>query len=444
MIFSNFKKNVHEFFWIGIGQLAAVLGSFVGVRVLTKYLVPEEYGRLALGLTIATLINQTLLGPLSNGVTRFFSPSLEKGELFHFFKDSRSILFKSSAIIILLFIPLIFYLFIYQNDFLIIITSSILFAMFTGFNAIISGIQNAARQRSIVALHQGIDPWLKFLVPVFLMIFFTNSSNTSMIGYAIASIIVFISQLFFFNKLYIKYDNLNTTINYEIEIKPNYKKQIIDFSWPISVFGIFTFLQLISDRWALKYFSSIEVVGLYAVLYQIGYYPLILITNVVGQYLSPILYQKAGDNSDPERIKYVNNIIWRISLFSLGLTNIAVLISYYYHSKIFLFFVDSSYSSISYLLPWVILGSGLFATSQILTINFMVEMKTKLIMKLKIITALLSVFMNIIGAYFYSINGIVIASILFPVLYILWVVLILKKDIINKFFYFDLCKCIPK
>ena len=59
--------------WILIGQGAAVLGSIVGVRVMTGLLNPAAYGELALGMTAATLVNQTILGPLLNGVSRFYA-----------------------------------------------------------------------------------------------------------------------------------------------------------------------------------------------------------------------------------------------------------------------------------------------------------------------------------------------------------------------------------
>ena len=427
MFFLNYKKITYEIFWIGFGHVVSVLGSFVGLRVLTKNLLPEDYGRLALGLTIATFITQIVFVPLSNGISRFFAPSQDRNDLYIFFNDTRSILIKYTIIIIIVYIPLFFYFILYENDWLIITTASLIFAIFTGYNSILGCIQNAARQRSIVALHQGIDPWIKFLAPVFLMLFFTKNSNTGMIGYAVASILVFLSQLVFFNKLYSK-------INIGNKSNSNYKKDIFNFSWPISVYGIFIFFQLISDRWSIKHFASIELVGLYTILYQIGYYPISLITNVIGQLISPIIYQKAGDNNDEKKINHVENLIWKISFIIFIFTILAFLVSYNYHMRIFLFFVDSKYTSISHLLPWMLLGAGLFSISQILTISFMVQMKTKLIMKLKIITAILGVIMNILGAYLYNINGIVIASILLPIIYIIWVVIILKKNILKVLF----------
>ena len=52
-------------------QAAAVAGALIGVRVLTGILPPAQYGELALGLTIATLVNQVIMAPLTGGFFRF-------------------------------------------------------------------------------------------------------------------------------------------------------------------------------------------------------------------------------------------------------------------------------------------------------------------------------------------------------------------------------------
>jgi len=59
------------------------------VRVLTGLLTSAEYGELALGMTLAILVGQTLFGPLGQGATRFYAPAVEKSALNVFFNNSR-------------------------------------------------------------------------------------------------------------------------------------------------------------------------------------------------------------------------------------------------------------------------------------------------------------------------------------------------------------------
>ena len=50
-------KAAKEISWITFGQVLVVLGGLVGVRILTNYLTPTQYGELSLGLSVGLLIN---------------------------------------------------------------------------------------------------------------------------------------------------------------------------------------------------------------------------------------------------------------------------------------------------------------------------------------------------------------------------------------------------
>ena len=62
-----------EVAWVVAGQAAAVVGSLALLRLLTTIMTPDEYGRLALGLTLAGLVGQAMTGGVANGIGRFRS-----------------------------------------------------------------------------------------------------------------------------------------------------------------------------------------------------------------------------------------------------------------------------------------------------------------------------------------------------------------------------------
>jgi O-antigen/teichoic acid export membrane protein len=78
---SRFSHLGKEFVWISIGQGAAVIGGLVGLRLLTNYLSPATFGEIALIMTLATLVNQLLFGPLAGAVLRFLAPAHEAGAI---------------------------------------------------------------------------------------------------------------------------------------------------------------------------------------------------------------------------------------------------------------------------------------------------------------------------------------------------------------------------
>ena len=415
------RRLSKEAFWIVLGQVMAVLGSFVGVRLLTELLDPAAYGELALGITVATLVNQTVFGPLSNGVTRFYAPAQEQGDLGGYLNAVRRLLLWATGVVLLLILQTVAGLLIAgQTKWISGAMAAFAFATFSGYSAILNGIQNAARQRSIVALHQGLESWTRFLVAAGLLVLLGATSTVAMSGFAMAVILVAGSQYVFFRKI--------APQNLAGEGGGNWRKQIWQFSWPISIFGIFTWAQLASDRWALGIFATTQEVGLYAVLFQLGYYPIAMVSGMATQFLAPIFYQRSGDASNNRRNANVNSMSRRLTRLSLALTGAAFLMTLLFHTQIFRIIVANKYASISHLLPWTLLAGGIFAAGQTIALNLMSQLKTHTMITAKIVTALLGVIFNFVGAYWYGTTGVVIAGILFSVSYFFWLVMLAKKE----------------
>lgn len=399
--------------WIVLGQGAAVLGALAGVRLLTELLAPAAYGELALGLTVAALVNQTVLGPLANGITRFYAPAQEQGDLGGYLRAVRRLTAAATAAIALL-IPLACaaLLLAGQARWIALAAAALVFAALSGGNAILNGIQNAARQRAIVALHQGMESWARVLVAAALLLWLGASSAVAMAGYALAVVLVLWSQYGFVRGI---------AHGRGAAAQPRrWQRQVWEYSWPISAFGAFTWLQLASDRWALELYTSTREVGTYAALFQLGYYPMSMASTMAMQFLAPIFYQRAGDASDRRRNADVDRLSWKLTGVSLGATAVAFALALLFHRQIFRILVASAYASVSHLLPWMLLAGGIFAAGQAIALNLMSQMRTQAMMGAKIATALAGVALNLAGAYWLGIDGIVLAAVLFSVLYFSW------------------------
>lgn len=402
-----------EAIWVVLGQVLAVIGSLLGVRFLTELLDPRAYGELSLAMTILSLANLILIGPLSIGATRFYAPAAEKGDLPNYFSQVRNLLMQSTgAICFVLLIALICMLILNRSELADITIAATAFALLSGTSSLLGGIQNSARQRSVVALHQGAEPWLRFLIASALLILTGGKSETAMMGYALASFLVVASQYVFFRKLHDNSHSINTN--------NLWRKQILTYSWPFSAWGIFTWIHLASDRWSLEYFSSTEEVGLYVVLYQIGFYPVSIATGMAVQFIAPILFKHAGDAKDDLRNNDVNRITWRLTGLAILFTSFAGLIGFGFHIEIFSLFVSERYASVTELLPLVVISGGLFAAGQALALQLMALSKTKSMVFAKIFTAIFGLGLNIFGARFYGAEGVVYAGLMFSLLYLIW------------------------
>ncbi len=202
---------------------------------------------------------------------------------------------------------------------------------------------------------------------------------------------------------------------------------IFRYSWPFAAWGLFTWLQLASDRWALEAFSNAEEVGRFAVLYQLGYYPISLATGMATQFLAPIFFQRAGDGTDVDRTTNVHRLSWQMSGLALGTTAVAVCLALLFHAQVFRLLVAPRYRSVSHLLPWMMLAGGAFAAGQAMSLSLMSQMKTRALIAPKVITALLGVLLNVGGAYWLGTTGLVAAAGIAAAVYLAWMAALSRR-----------------
>lgn len=404
--------------WILLGQGAAVAGSLFGVRLITGLLSPAGYGELALGMTVATLVNQALLGPLGNGVTRFFAPAQERGQLLPYVSSVYRLTGVATLFVVgLALVAAVGMVMTGEVHWIGMTVVASMFALFSGYNSILSGMQNAGRQRSVVALHQGIEPWARFSVAALMISLIAATSTSAMLGFSVAALAVLCSQWIFFRRI------VGREL-IEVQTPAQWRGQIWHFSWPIALFGIFSWVQLSSDRWALGLFAGTSEVGKYAVLNQLGYYPVSLLSGMAMQLLIPILYQRAGDASDDARNMAVRVLSYRVTYGTIALTFIASAIALVAHKQIFALLAAKEYRSVSYLLPLMVMSGGIFAAAQSVAAQLMSQMKTRDMILPKIATSLLGVACNYAGAYLYGTPGVVMAVLIFSVSYLIWMALL--------------------
>lgn len=422
MIGTRHIRLAKEASWIVIGQVATVAGSLVLVRVLTEYLDPEHYGQLALGLTVAGLVNQVVMGGIGAGIGRFYSIAAEKQDLDGYMHATRELLLYATGVVAFISIFLIgSLLWLGYSKWIGLAVAALVLSVLNGYNSSLSGIQNAARQRAIVAFHGGLDAWLKILLALAVIFWLGASSAAVVIGYAISSMLITFSQLFFLRRTISQHET-NTFSDQQ------WLPQIWAFSLPFSTFGAFTWMQLVSDRWALQAYASTAEVGQYAVLFQLGYTPIALVSGMAMNFLGPILYQRSGDATDQVRNAGVHQLGWRMAFLFLMVTLLGFAITFAMHEWLFRLLVATEYRDSSYLLPLVVLAGGVFAAGQLLALKLMSEMKSAAMTTAKIVTALIGVLLNVIGAKLAGMQGVVWALVAFSGIYFIWMAMLARRS----------------
>lgn len=416
-----------ELFWIILGQGMVVVGAMVGVRLLTSALRPAQYGELALAMTLAILLSQVVFGPLMGATLRFYAPAQQAGQILPFVSAARGFLRQATALVAALIAGVVVALFLSDHRaWAPLAVFALVFALLSGYGSVLDSVQNAARQRVIVAWHNGLAVWLRLALAIALVELLGAYSYIAMTGYAVAAAIVFGSQYFFFRRHILAQTPPHSTWPSSDETD-HWTVQIRRYAWPNMVWAVFTWLQISSDRWALQHFEGTREVGLYAVLFQLGYYPITILSTVVMQMAMPILFSRVGDASNPGRVAATHRLNRLMILATLMATFLGVILAWLLHSFVFSVLAAPEYRRVSPLLPLVVLGAGLFATGQMASLTFFSSKDTKSLMAPKVGTALLGVIANIIGAWLLGLVGIVIGGIVFGAAYCLWLVVMSER-----------------
>lgn len=423
ILISRFQRLAKEVSWIVAGQVAAVIGSLVMVRVLTEYLDPAEYGQLALGMTIAGLVNQVAMGGLTSGIGRFYSIAVEKGDFNGYLRASKQLMEYATLGVGLIAILLFFFIKSTGQTQLLGLTVAVLvFSILSGYNSALSGIQNAARQRSIVALHGAMNSWLNIGLVTCVVLWVSRSSTAVVMGYAITAFIVTVSQLFFLNKLVNRPAKITQIISSE-----NWAKQMFQFSWPMIVGGLFNWGYYASQRWSLELFASTSEVGKFYALTQIAYSPISMAGGMFMSMLVPIMYARAGDPKNHQRVSNVRSIVFKISGLGIAATLMVAGLTVFSHEIIFKYLVADQYRDVSSYMPLVVISAGLLQSSITLGTFISTANKTQMVLPLAIYGQLIIAGSNLIFSYIYGMHGLLISMMFGAVLHFIWMYSIFVK-----------------
>ena len=399
--------------WVFVGQLLSLAGTLVGVRILTEYLSPSAYGALGLSLTVAALFNEVVIGGLIGAFTRFYSIAHGAADVRGYVRAVRVLLLSAAAIALLLLIlalPLLLTGFeglTWQTGLVVVV-----FAVLFGSNAAMNAIFNGARRRRLVALNSVIDAWLKIMLAVVAIHLFGPDPAAVLMAYAVSLVFVLMHQVYRIRRLAPASEAAG-----ELSSNRNWHKDMFLFAWPASVWGIFTWAQQVADRWSLQTFYSTVEVGLYSVVLQLGYFPMTLLMGMLGTFLTPILFQRT--NAGHRQIDENQDSIWnQIFWWGLGFSAFAATVAWAAKGLVFELFTGPQFRDVAAYFPVMALAGGIYGTASLLQVRLMSHMRMTHLAKIMIGSACAGILVTLALAASFGLPGVVIAKLLFSLIYL--------------------------
>ncbi len=365
----RFFKAGTEALWVFAGQVGIVAGSLFGIKILTYLLSQSEFGRFSLANTIILLIGLSLFNPLGQGLMRFWSIAQERRELETFLRVSRQ--YVIVLLCLVFFIALTGSCILVMspwNDWIFLFCASIITGGIAGWANVRIYVLMAARKRKVVAIINTATAFIKPLLGGVVAWFFFVKADWVIAGYLAAGVVSSIVTEKIYKATVCEKKISSETRDQQLGTQPgSFGREILSFSLPFFLWGIFGWIHQFCDRWSVMAFHGADVVGAYAVISQLAVYPLIFGANFLNVFFTPIAYDRAGALQPAKSLQSANMIVYLMTgIYALG-AFILIFIFTFYHNWIVVLVSNERYTEFSYLLPWLSLSWSFYYLGQMLS-----------------------------------------------------------------------------
>src|SRR3989344_2189691 len=392
LVFSSFVV----FIWVFLSKL---LTYFYRI-VIARYFGAEQYGLFSLASMIFILFVHLISLGLPEGLVRYISLYRGKKQ----YKNIKIIFDKSFSLLVLIGILgglIMFFLSswislnIFHEEKLIVFVriASLAIPFFVISNLYLSVLKSFERvgwYSFILNFVQNLSKLLSLLI----LIFFGLLNNTLMISYAIGIIIMFFLAYFVFS---IK---IKIPEGKKDPLKKGVMKELISYSWPLSLLGIVSFTLYWVDSFSIGYFQNVTAVGFYNAAVPIAAL-LMLAPDLIIQLFFPLVTKQYSENNHSlieQLSKQVNKWIF---LINLPLAAIFIL----FPGTILNFLFGSEYLVAENALRLLAFGS-LFGSLSVVPAHLIsMTGKSKKILSINIFMLILNFVLNFILVPRYGISG---------------------------------------
>lgn len=377
------------------GYFFSAIGAVIGVSLLSHFVLPEQYGRVALYIAIATLFQYIVRESLGASILRYSEQIVAN-------KQVAMMLIKQSIpklllIWVLVVIPAFFYF--NQASFSEYAMGALLFFLL-GVSAVGEALLSALQQRTACAVHVNLVQWLRFLLAALFYVVMDQSVLAILAGFCVGFLITILFDSWIYYHRTATPSISNHTVNID-NIFAGYSALVI---------GFLMWFMMFYERIALEGFYGETYLGAYFVLYQIGFVPVVMVMRSAVTFIFPKLFvNNAIDFAHLNR----KNMLLVIASIAVAFLMLELL-----HHWLFSWLVGPHYRQYSWLLPWLFLAAVLNACSYMLQAFYYDATALKKLLVIKAWAALACFVLMTTFIWQFAVQGLIAASVVVSLLLI--------------------------
>lgn len=389
-----YRKLVSEAMVVAVGKVGVALGALFGVRVLTGLLPPQIYGKLSLLLSLTLVAQYTFGSALEQTAMRFYSITQEQRSGRTYL--SRLLFYWGCGVFCFSLLVLALYFFqILPLSACEAVSIFFLACIAMGLN-LFFGIQSGARNRLLVACLQTVGEWGRFLLAVVFISIYAATPFAVLSAFSCAGLLVILFYVFSVIKDPLFRRRLSTAFCLS---------QDVSYFFVMLIGGLFTWIQVFSDRWFIAKFLCNADVGRYQALYQISYSPSLLAASFLLTVIAPILFSSVKDGKNTSRMRGVISNYNKVMVLLTVTVILIFALSWVLKGIVPHLFLGTCYRDVAEYFPWMVLAGLMFMLSQQLMLSLCAGMKIWTMLILRALTGLLAIVCYGVGVSIAGFSG---------------------------------------
>lgn len=353
------KQLLGEGAWVAAGQIIGILGSLVGIRLLTQVVPTDVYGLASLLLAGLTLGIQALIVPANNATLRFYADVKPTGRVWMLRRATMRLLLPFVGLLLVLVTGVgSAWVFLSKISYLAVAAMAC-FAIVESFKSTEINFLTAARRQRPVAIMKVLESCLCPLLAVVAVLLFGKSAACIVGGQAVGMAVVLLCLL-----TIIPREGRGGPAEQDEKLKrelSDLRGHMAGFAGPMIFVAVVTWVSGLSDRYLIGWLCDASQVGIYSPAYGLASFPFLTALGIVYQTLYPhYCVVVAGNRRDLEKRTFR---FWVLIVCLIAVCGVAIFVLF--KDYIAWLLLAPQYRQGADMMPWIAAGNGLLIISMV-------------------------------------------------------------------------------
>lgn len=370
------RRLIGEGVWVALGQLAAAMGTLLGVRILTEILPPHVFGELVLLTGIGALLLGLTAAPLMQAVLRYYPEAKATNSV----AVLRMVVMRHARRLMLVIgLVCLGGGLVYGRMAVVSPWLGLLLMVLLAVELLRQvevTLFSAARRQKPTAIWLAAEAWIRPALAWVAVMLTGTTATASLSGYVAASLIIFAVFALGTDREGLQKaenDSKNDATHcgsgtQTIDSMEQFAQKerhlsdaLIRYALPLLPLGLIGWITGQADRYLIGGMFGIEQAGLYAAIYGTVSRPFIMAGGVLEALVRPVYYETVLAN-DPVRERLILHA-WILAAMGAALTGFVVFSLW--NEEIASALLAQPYRANAALMPWIAAGYGLLLIAQV-------------------------------------------------------------------------------